>query len=78
MTMEQTSINSLEGWNQATEANNRIAFMNVFGRNPRDVQEVDAWIDNQLAGCTAKTIRCVDEIVLIDGEARCTRWFHYD
>ena len=76
--MEKTSINSLEGWNQETEANNRIAFMNVFGRDPRDVQEVDAWIDNLLAGCKAKTIRTEEKIECIDGVMHRTMVFQYD
>ena len=69
--MDQTSINSLEGWNQATEANNYISFMNTFFREPSSKEEVSEWVGGLLAKCVPAGDGLQDtktDIVMIDGE----------
>ena len=76
--MENLSINEPSGWNNRADIGNRKSFIHVFGREPRDVQEVYSWINDLLDGCIGKTIRDEDEYTLINGAVHCTRWFHYE
>ena len=76
--MENLNINELSGWTNQTDINNRKSFIHVFGREPRDVQEIDAWISDLLAECQLKPIRTEDEHTVIDGKECITRRFHYE
>ncbi len=38
------SINTLEGWNAAADRVNRKSFISANGREPKNKEELDAWV----------------------------------
>lgn len=43
--MGKLSINTREGWAEYAAESNRQAFINTFGRDPIDSNEVTAWVN---------------------------------
>ena len=51
--MTKSSIHTKEGWNQFAQETNTKAFIQEFGREPRDKAEVAAWVNAAVAKAEA-------------------------
>lgn len=51
--MTKSSIHTKEGWNQFARETNTKSFIHEFGREPKDYEEVTAWVNAAVAQAEA-------------------------
>lgn len=59
--MTKSNVHTKEGWNQFARETNTKAFIQEFGRAPRDYEEVRNWVNAAMAEIEARCLISQEE-----------------